>query len=135
MYNNIIINKYIISNVFWSDFEKTIYEYMKKNRDKFSSFTTLVRCKLLNEDISISITGFKIQGLDASRGIFYKYCQSEKIRDYIFHRAMLKNIKLDSYSIISNVMITFFSNYDLMSAEHKLQQPRRVLESKLLKNI
>ena len=48
---------------------------------------------------------------------------------------MLRDIKLDSSSIISNVTITLFSNYKSMTAKHKLQQPRRVLESKLLKYI
>ena len=48
---------------------------------------------------------------------------------------MLRDIKLDSSSIISNVMITIFSNYKSMTAKHKSCQPRRVLESKLLKNI
>ena len=112
---------------------------MKENRGKFYSFTILVRCKLDNEDISISVDGNKIDvplyKFDDCGWVCYKYCQSKKIRDYIFHRAMLRNIKLDSYSIISNVMITIFSNYKSMTAKHKLQQPRRVIESKLLKYI
>ena len=48
---------------------------------------------------------------------------------------MLKVIKLDSSSIISDVTITFFSNYKSMTARHKLQQPRKDLESKILKHI
>ena len=63
------------------------------------------------------------------------YRDIQKILDYIFHRAMLRDIKLDSSSIISNVTLTFFSIYKSMNPKHKLSQPRRVLESKLLKNI
>ena len=48
---------------------------------------------------------------------------------------MLKDLKLDSSSIISNVTITLFSNYNSMTAKHKIQQPRKVLESKILKHI
>ena len=48
---------------------------------------------------------------------------------------MLRVNKLDSSSIISNVTITLSSNYKSMTAKHKFQQPRRVLESKLLKHI
>ena len=48
---------------------------------------------------------------------------------------MLRDIKLDSSSIISNIMITLFSNYKSLTVKHKLQQLRRVLESKLLKHI
>ena len=32
-------------------------------------------------------------------------------------------------------MIKFFSNYKSMTAMHKLQQPKKVLESKILKHI
>ena len=34
---------------------------------------------------------FKIIGC-----IFYKFCQSKKVRDFVFHNATLKNIKLKS---------------------------------------
>ena len=59
----------------------------------------------------------------------------KKIRDYIFHRATLSDIILYSSTIISDVTITFFSIYKSMTAFHKLQQPRKVLESKILKHI
>ena len=48
---------------------------------------------------------------------------------------MLRDIKLDSFSIISNVTTTKFSKYKTMTAKHKRQQPRKVLESRLLKHI
>ena len=119
--------------------KKTIEEYIKENNTKFYSFSIVVRCKLNDEDICISVDnkpGYApLYKFDNSGWICYKYCQSKKIRDYIFHRAMLRDIKLDSTSIISNVTITLFSNYKLMTAKYKLHQPRRVLESKLLKHI
>ena len=59
----------------------------------------------------------------------------KKIRDYIFHRASLNDIILHSSTIISDVTITFFSIYKTMTAKHRFQQPRRVLETKLLKHI
>ena len=125
--------------MYWGDFEKTIEEYIKENNTKFYSFSILVRCKLNDEDICISVDnkdGYApLYKFDNSGWICYKYCQSKKIRDNIFHSALLRDIKLDSSSITSNVMITIFSNYKSMTAKHKLQQPTRVLESKLLKNI
>ena len=45
---------------------------------------------------------------------------------------MLRDFKLDSSSITSNVTRTLFSNCKSITAKHKLQQPRRVLETKLL---
>ena len=139
MYYNIVTNKYNISNVYWVDFEKTIREYIKENNTKFYSFSIVVRCKLNDEDICISVDnkpGYApLYKFPDSGWICYKYCQSKKIRDYIFHRAMLIDIKLDSSSIISNVTITLFSNYKTMSPQHRFHQPRRVLESKLMKHI
>ena len=126
--------------MFWSDFEKkTIYEYLNENRTKFYTFCIVVRCKLDNEDISISVDGNEVEvplyRFDDCGWLYFRYCKSKKIQDYIFHRAMLRDIKLDSSSIISNIMITLFSNYKSMTVKHKLQQLRRVLESKLLKHI
>ena len=139
MYYNIVTNKYNIGDVFWSDFEKTIYENMNENRTKFYTFTIVVRCKLDNEDISISVDGNEVNvplyKFDDRGWVCYRYCKSKKIRDYIFHYAMLRDIKLDSSSLISNVKITLFSNYNSMTAKHRLQQPRRILESKLRKHI
>ena len=48
---------------------------------------------------------------------------------------MLKDLNLDSSSIRSKVTITLFSNYKSMTAKHKIQQPRKVLASKILKHI
>ena len=139
MYYNIITNKYNIGDVYWSDIETIIHEYIKDDSTKFCSFTILFRCKLNGEDISISDDGGEVYAplyrFDDSGWVFYRYCKSKKMRDYIFHRAMLSGIKLDSSSIISNVTITFFSKYRTMTTKHRFQQPRRVLEFKLLKHI
>ena len=59
----------------------------------------------------------------------------KKIRDYLFHRATLSDIILQYSTIISDVTITFFSNYKTMTSMHKFQQPRRFLESKILEHI
>ena len=126
MYYNIVTNKYNIGDVYWCDFEETTREYMVKNYSKFQFFSTVVNCKLNNDDISILVD--KMDGyvplcrFDDSGWIYYRYCNSKKIRDYIFHRATLSDIILYS-TIISDVTITFFSNYKSMTAMHKLQQP------------
>ena len=58
-----------------------------------------------------------------------------KKKDYIFHRAMLRGIKLDSSSTINNVTITLFSKFKTMTAKHRFQLSRRVLESIILRYI
>ena len=139
MYYNIVTNKYNIGKVYWCDFEETIREYMVNKSSKFSFFSTIVKCKINNEDIGILVN--KMDGyvplyrFDDSGWIYYRYCNSKKIRDYIFHRATLSDIILHSSTIISDVTITFFSNYKSMTDMHKFQQPRKFLESKILKHI
>ena len=131
MYYNIVTNKYNVSDVLWGDFEKTIYEYIKENRTKFYAFFVVVRCKLDSEDISISVDGDEVDvplyRFDDCGWVCYRYCKSKKIQDYIFHRAMLRDIKLDSSSIIGNKTITIFSKYKTMTPKHKFQQPRSFL--------
>ena len=48
---------------------------------------------------------------------------------------MLKEIELVPSSIINNLTITIFSYYNSMTSRHRFQQPRRILESKLIKHI
>ena len=67
--------------------------------------------------------------------IFYEYCQSKKVRDYIYHFAKTKNINLISSSIINNVTITIYSKYKTMTPRYRLTQPKSVIELKLLKHI
>ena len=53
MYYNIVTNKYNIGDVYWCDFEETIREYMVNNSCNFNFFSTIVKSKINNEDISI----------------------------------------------------------------------------------
>ena len=55
MYHNIVINKYNIGDVYWSDFENIIQEYIRNFDKKFYYFTILVKCTLDDEILNISI--------------------------------------------------------------------------------
>ena len=142
MYYNIITNKYNIGDVYWCDFEKTINESRVNNSRKINIFSTIVKCKIDNEDISIFID--KIHGyvpyyqFDDDDDYLRIYCRSynsKKILRYIFHRYKLYDTIFRLSTVIKEVVITFFSNYKYMTDNHKLQQPRRILESKILKHI
>ena len=139
MYYNIIINKYNIGDVYWCDFEETIRKYMNNNYSKFIFFSTIVKCNINNNDESILVDDINsyvlLYRFDNGDSFYYTFCNSKKIRDYIFHRAVLNDITLHSSSIISDVKITFHSHYPSMTPNHLLEQPRRILESKLLKHI
>ena len=67
--------------------------------------------------------------------IYYKFCQSKKVRDFVFHNVILKNIKLESLLIVNNVILTITSKYKTIKRNHLLNQPRSVLESKILKHV
>ena len=67
--------------------------------------------------------------------IYYKFCQSKRVRDVVFHTSVLKNIKLESTSTINNVILTIFSKYKTIKRNYLLNQPRPILESKILKHI
>ena len=138
-YNNIVINKYVIGDVLWRDFENIVRGYINDYNTKFNSFSILVKCQLNNDYINISVNNiegqvplYKFKNIGV---VYYKYCQSRKVKDYVFHYALLKDINLDSSSIINNLSITVFSKYKTIKHNHLLNQPRPILESKILKHI
>ena len=59
----------------------------------------------------------------------------KKIQDYIWHHVAIMGKEVLPESIIKNLSITFDSYSYVMSPKHRIQQPRKVLESKLLKHI
>ena len=138
-YNNFVINKYYIGDVLWKDFENIIRDYIKDYNNKFNSFSILVNFQLEKENFSISIDNIEAEiplyKFKNSGWIYYKFCQSRKVRDFVFHNATLKNIKLESPSIINNVILTVFSKYKTIKRNPLFNQPRFILESKILKHI
>ena len=69
-------------------------------------------------------------------GIFhYLYPVCEEILDRLHRYSLISNQKLSLDTVLKNISITFFSYYHIMTPRHRLQQPRRVLESRLLKHI
>ena len=139
MIHNIVINKYNIGAVLWKDFEDIIRDYINEYNNKFNSFSIKVDFQLDNENFSISndniegkIPLYKFYNIG---WIYYKFCQSKKVRDYVYHTAILKNIKLESSSIIKNFKLAIFSKYKTIKRNHLLNQNRSILTSKILKQI
>ena len=141
MYYKIIINKHVIGHVYWCDLVETILKYMTIKYCKFRKFSTTVECTIDNKDIKILID--KIEGYipfyelddDEDEWIHLKYLNRYKIRNYIIYRCGLFDTVFRSSTVLSDVTITFFSIYMSMTAKHKMHQPRRILESKLLKHL
>ena len=137
--NNFVINKYYIGDVLWKDFQNIIRDYINDYDNKFNSFSILVNFQLDKENMSISIDNIEreipLYKFKNSGWIYYKFCQSKKVRDFVFLNAILKNIKLESSLIINNVILTIFSKYKTIKRNHLLNQSRPILESKILKHI
>ena len=138
-HNNFVINKYYIGDVLWNDFENIIRDYINEYNNKFNSFSIKIDFQLDNEDMGISVDNIEGQvplyKFKNTGWIYFRFCQSRRVKDFVLHNAILKNIKLESTSLINNVILTIFSKYKTIKRNHLLCQPRRVLESKILKHI
>ena len=112
---NYVINKHVIGDVYWEDVEKSNRQNINENRPRFYSFKTAVKCNVHDEEISICVIGdtlsVKINKFQNGGFFYYKFSVSIQIRDYIFHRAMLKEIRLVPSSNINNLTTTIFSYY------------------------
>ena len=131
-------DEHIIRDVYWKDFYKVIRDYVDINRKKFPIFKTIVKCKLFNIDLAICYDKTKKRLIRYGFGdkIFrYIYPVCEEILDRLHHHGLIIGEELSLDTVIKNMSITFFSYYYIMTPRHRLQQPRRVLESRLLKHI
>ena len=131
-------NEHIVGDVHWKDFYSVIRDYVDINRKKFPIFKTVLRCELFNKDLVICFdkTKKRWERYGFSDGIFhYLYPVCEGILDRLHCYSLISNQKLSLDTVLKNMSITFFSYYHIMTPGHRLQQPRRVLESRLLKHI
>ena len=82
MYYTIVTNKYNIGDVYWRVFEGVIREHMMNNFSKFFLFSTVVKCKIDNEDVSISVSGIDncvpLYKFDNGDWFYYRYCNRKK---------------------------------------------------------
>ena len=131
-------DEHIVGDVYWKDFYRVICDYVDINRKKFPIFKTVVKCNLFNKDLVICYDRTKKRLVRYGFGdaIFHDLCPvCEEIPHRIHRYAMISNQKLSLDTVLENVSITFFSYYYIMTPRHRLEQPRRLLESKLLKHI
>ena len=62
----------------------------------------------------------------------YPVC--EEILDRLHRYALINGKELSLDTVIKNMSITFFWYYYIMTSRHRLEQPRRVLDYRLLKH-
>ena len=127
-----------VGDIYWKDFYNTNRKNVNNNRLKFLIFKTKVSFNLFDKDLVI--------WLDNTKKRLSSYCYGddvfhylnpvcEKIQDRIRCYALKSGKVLYLETVMKDVSITFYSYYYLMHPTHKLFQPRRVLESQLLKHM
>ena len=133
-----IREKHTIGNVYLKDFYRVIRKYVDNNGLKFPIFKTLVKCELFGETLVICYDKTKKRVIDYCFGdeAFHRlYCVCEEILNRICHHVLIRGEELSLDTVIKNISITIHSYYHVMTPRHRLQQPKKVLESKLLKHI
>ena len=126
--------KHTIGNVYWKDFEKILRDYVDGNRLKFPVFKTLIECELYDENIKFQSKSTPLYSFD-NDGSYHISRLCKEISRCIRHRAKIIRKELFPETIIKNLSIIFYSYYYVMTPRYRLQQPRRILESKLFKHI
>ena len=133
-----IREKHTIGDVYWKDLYRVIREYVNTNRLKFPIFKTLVKCNLFGENLVIWYDKTKKRLIRYGFGdevFHFLYPVCEEILNRIRRHVLMEGEKLSLETVIKDISITFYSYYYIMTPRHRLEQPRRVLESKLLKHI
>ena len=131
-------DEHIVGDVYWKDFYKVIRSYVDINRKKFPISKTVVRCKLFNKDLVICYDKTKKRLIRYGFGdaVFHHLNPvCEEILDRLHCYALISGKELSLDTVIKNMSITFFSYYYIFTPRHRLEKPRKVLESKLLKHI
>ena len=133
--NTYVRNLYCVGDVYWGDFEKILFSYVEANRMKFPIFKMLIECELYGESVkfqsSLGLWWCSLLKLSCD----HRFCVDKKIQNYIRLCAAKMKKELSPKTIIKNLSITFDSYYYIMAPKYRLQQPRRILESMLLKHI
>ena len=135
---NYIIKEEIYHNIDFKNVEKNIFECGDRCEYEFNEFCIKVKCETNHRSTTQKETyckyqkhGYLINGIiekdkkksdELLQGIIKKICN--KIHSVF-----------NSDNVIKNLSIKLIADYDKMALYHRLLQPRRVLESQLIKHI
>ena len=141
-------NIYKYNDIVWGDVEKILRENIISHNNKFIEYKIYVSCKI-NDDVEIKVyknesdlrvllptflEPFKTKNIKL--GTLYVHIAGEMICKNIRENLSSKyDINCNADMEIRNLTIKFVSRYINMTFRHQLQQPRPVLESKLVKHI
>ena len=145
---NFVTNIYKYNDIVWGDVEKILHKNIISHNNKFNEFKIYVSCKI-NDNVGIKIyknhsdlrvllptfiEPYKTKNIKT--GTLYIHIAGEMICNDIRKNLSSKydiNCNLDMK--IRNLTIKFVSRYRNMTFRHQLQQPRPMLETKMVKHI
>ena len=143
---NYVTNTYNYNDIVWDDVEKIFHENIIGHNNKFNEFKTYVSCKI-NDDVEINV----YKNESDMRVLLPIFLYPNKIYDYgttyvhvagkIVCKTICENLS-SKYDInctpdmkIRNLSIKFLSHYRNMTFRYQLEQPRPMIESKMVKHI
>ena len=145
---NYVTNVYKYNDIVWEDVENILHENIISHNNKFNEFKIYVSCKI-NDDVEIKVyknesdlrvllptflEPFKSKNI--KMGTLYVHIAGEMIcNDFRENLSSKYDINCNPDMEIRNLTIKFVSRYHNMTFRHQLQQPRSMLETKMVKHI
>ena len=139
---NFVTNIYNCNGIVWDDVENILHENIISHNSKFNEFKIYVSCKM-NDDVEIKVYKDQLDlrvilppFLGWNVNTLYVYVAGKMVCNNI--RENLSS-KYDSNCTPDmkkrNLTIKFVSRYCKMTYGYQLQQPRPMIESKMVKHI
>ena len=145
---NYVTNIYKYNDIVWGDVEKILHENIISNSNKFDEFKIYVSYKIDDDveikvyksqsDLRLSLPTFNepFKSKNIKMGTVYVHIAGEMICNDIRGNLSSKyDINCTPDTEIRNLTIKFVSRYRNMTFRHQLQQPRSMLETKMVKHI
>ena len=134
---NYIIKEEIYHNIDLENVEKNIFDCGNRCKYEFNEFCIKVKCETDYRSITQKETYCKYTTYGYSvNGIIVKDKDSDEILRLITKKICYKiHSVFNSDNMVKNLSIKLIADYDKMTIYHRLLQPRRVLESQLIKHI
>ena len=145
---NYVTNIYKYNDIVWGDVEKILHENIISNSNKFDEVKIYVSCKINNDveikvyksqsDLRLLLPTFNkpFKSINKKMGTLYVHIAGEMIcNDFRENLSSKYDINCTPDMEIRNLTIKFVSRYRNMTFRHQLQQPRSMLETKMVKHI
>ena len=142
-----VTNIYNYKDIVWDDVENIFHENIISHDNKFNDFKTYVSCKI-NKDVEINVYKNTSDMLATLPTFFEPFKSlhevgtlSLQVAGKMICKTICENLR-SKYDInctpdmkIINLSIKFISRYDNMTYRYQLEQPRPMIESKMVKHI